>query len=277
MIIDVNGKDDLVQALKASDFIEEQPSVFSEASTGTLTFNQYFFNEGYGALQIKSDSKNKGALSIKAGRVNKGEKIKISCELYSINGVMPKVTIDYHTIAQCKRDYWKGTSDVIQLKESGKFIPINVEFSNPYDGFAKVVIGLFGVDSGEFFVRNVHIESHGCQVKRSIRAYNINQQRVVAGFGFDTAKIEVDNSQKFMKIKHDRPFTTSERGIAFANVDAGSTQSHIVPRTRSQYKDHVIVEFYDMNAKDTVAPNTLNQYYYFSLVHIGFDYEGNDF
>lgn len=277
MIVNVNGKENLVQCLKNSDQIDELRSVFSEASSGSLTWNQYYYNTTYGALQVKSDSSHKGALTIKVGYVTKGTKIKVKAEIYSLNGVMPKITVDYHTIAQCKKNYWKGSSDTYQMNERGKFVPIELDITNDYEGYAKVVIGLFTADSGEYYVRNVIVDSTGCQIKRSFRVYNINQNTVVGGFGFDTANIEVDNSQKFMKITHHRPFSVDKRGIAFANVDAGSGQKNIVPRTRSQYNDHVIVEFYDLDAKDIVAPSTLSQWYYFSLFHFGFDYEDNEF
>lgn len=264
-----------------SDFTTFVNSPFSNSIVddgSTIPGGSCAFSNTYKAFRINDALvSTKGTLNIPIGYLNIGDKIDISMEVMNVTGTKAKLAIDYFTSV----DYSSQDANlfILQSEKNGEFEKLGGSFVSMKDLYAKVVIGTFTADIGDFYVRNVEIKvttsnSNNLKYTQTRRMYNLNGSAsgiiVNNAYSDDKCTITVDSTNKQIILTHDKPFTYNKNGISFANVSA--TYPNYIARTRAESPSSFIIRIYD-SANTLIDPATLttNTSFWVSAVHLGYD------
>lgn len=287
MNIILNNKKRLVKALLdttnlgLTSGISGISNEVADVVSGTIANNSYSYNSNYKALRINDTSTSvKGCITIPLGYLVAGDVTNIQCEVFNISGTKVKFAIDYYLSANMEHVQGNivGTSDIYQSSSSGGFNDENISITSSMNGFAKLVIGVFTSDIGDFYIRNVKITmekpNHNFErIVKTNRMYTFNGTTLATEFSFDTCTTSIDN--KIFKITHDKPFTCLEkRGISIIKTNANDMVGKSLEfRTSSERYNELKVQVYDNNTNDYVDISTaLVSGVWFSIVQYGYDY-----
>lgn len=242
--------------------------------SSTIPSNSCSYNTTYSAFRI-NDSSNivKGAIEVPLGKLYIGDIVRITAEVYNISGVKAKIALDGEG----------GNIGILQTSKTNEFEKISSGFVCTRNENYTAVLGVWTADIGDYYIRNVSIEvdTGGSNVikplKESKRVYNFHAEGsfvLKTEYSPDTCTIEIDNrfGVKLLKIVHDIPFTSSVKGVSFANISAGSNVKYIV-RTRTEMPDSLYVAIIDRTTNQIIDPATVlnDSTFWFSVVHIGYD------
>lgn len=251
---------------------------------GNIASNSYSYNSNYRALRVNDASTStKGALSIPLGYLNAGDIVNIESEIFNISGAKVKFAIDYYLTANMEASPTNilGTSDIYQTLISGNFNYEKVSITSPVSGFAKLVIGVFTSDIGDFYVRNIKIkmEKPNKNFERIIktnRMYTFSGTTLATDFSFDTCTASIDSlNPKSLIITHDKPFTCiQKRGLSVIKTNGNDTVGKTLElRSSSETSTDLKIRVYDHTINDYVNISTaLVSGVWFSVIQYGYDY-----
>lgn len=147
----------------AEDFIYHMSSYWQSlyigADTGgTISGNATAWNENYKAFRVNdAASTSKGSINIPLGYVKAGDIIEVECEVMNVSGVKSKIAVDSYS----NGDYAVGFGN-IGIKQSlfnNNFEILKNKFIVPTSCYAMVAIGVYTVDIGDYYIRNIKIKT----------------------------------------------------------------------------------------------------------------------
>ena len=243
----------------------------------TINVNSVSYNSTFNAFRI-NNSTQKGSLHIPLGNLMIGDRVNVQVEFRNMSGVRGKIGLD------------RGTSTisnvgvVYSVQEYGQWDFLETSFSCNANDVYNLFIGLFTDDIGDIYIRNISIEietnreivkQDKLSYKEGRRIYNIRGGDGVislqSAYSYDNCTINIDSSNKFIQITHDKPFT-AKAGVAIAGISGASNVKYIA-KTQTESKTGLRVKIYDSELKSFVDPSIFinDNTFWCSIVHFGYD------